>query len=525
MRLIGSRLLVNVVCYIALMFVIFANANIHAQSISPELKRKLAEVYDIEQAKLKDKANIRIQVNALPGGDPVFEKGQDDFIHIASLQKLFLSYAVLNILGPEYRFSTEFYTDYSVDQRGSKFNPTGGVVKFKNAPDDNLGNLYIRGYGDPTFLHRDIFDISRELISRGINGIQDIVVDDSLFIDPPPAAGDAPYQAGSSANCLEFNSYRVDVKGAASGEKPIMHLSRGILAKIENRARTFLKSGTSLDIIQNPDNSVLVGKSFGKNNINFDFFKINIEGRIGATDKLYTKYLAHPYPSAYFGASFKEIFEILGIAVKGAVKFNQVPKEAKLIYNHESKTINEILSDLNHYSSNFIAGQLLFAIGQDDRGLFDQKLGLKNMEAELRKITDFPLGGTFADGSGLSTANRASLKQITYLLKEVYEDPLLSHPFISSLSRFGVSGTLKNRNILKNVAPVWTSVYEEDKKRSESIWGKTGTVDGVSGVAGIAPGLGPMLYSFAIVIEGEIAKNEATIIEDRLVGLISGVSN
>jgi D-alanyl-D-alanine carboxypeptidase len=76
---------------------------------------------------------------------------------------------------------------------------------------------------------------------------------------------------------------------------------------------------------------------------------------------------------------------------------------------------------------------------------------------------------------------------------------------------------------MKDVAAVWTSAYEFDKKRSESIWAKTGTIDGVSGVAGIAPGLSDMIYVFAIVVEGNIPKEEAIKIEDSLVGLIAGV--
>lgn len=498
--------------------------SVSAQTNSPELRRQLSDLHNKLQTELAEKGRIRLIVRSLPTGGDVFESGSLELLPIASLQKLFLTYAALNILGAEYKFPTEFFTDYLLEDLGEKFDPTGGVLKKKSKEViSSLGNLYIRGYGNPGFLHENIMQIARELKARGLDSIQDIVVDDTLFIEPTFPDTDSPYKAGASATAIEFNTYRVDVKGGVVGEKPIVTLSSGVSAKIENRAKTFSKPGVSLEIIQNPDNTSFLGKSLGKSALNLEFFKIAIEGRIGVTDLLSEKYLAHPFPSAYFAASFKQIFSQMGISIKGDIRLDEVPEGAKMIYTHESKPMHEILADLNHYSSNFIAGQLLYAIGQETSGRFSRDQGLKNLESELVKIKNFPEGAKFLDGSGLNKDNRATLNQIVTLIQKVYSDPLLAPPFLSSLSRYGVSGTLKNRNLMKDVAAVWTSAFELDKKRSESIWAKTGTIDGVSGVAGIAPGLSDMIYLFAIVVEGNIPKEEAIKIEDSLVGLIAGV--
>lgn len=507
-----------------LLFLSIFSSYASAQTNSPELRRKLSDLYSKSQEALNGKAKIRIVVRSLPEGGDVFASGESDLVHIASLQKLYLTYAALNILGSEYHFPTEFFTDNLVEDLGEKFDAAGGVLKRSRIPITSLGNLYIRGYGNPSMLHENIFQIGRELKARGLDSIQDLVVDDTLFVNPSPPIGSSPFEAGNSANSVEFNSYRVNVKGALVGEKPIVTLSPGIIAKMENRARTFTKPGLSLEMKQSPDNSELSGKNLGKLAINFDFFRLAIDGRIGAGDPLFEKYLAHPFPAAYYGASFKDVFGIVGIPVKGVVKLDEVPEGAKLIYTHESKPLYEILTDLNHFSSNFIAGQILYAIGQEENGRFSKEQGLKNLDKEIRNIKNYAEGITLIDGSGLDKGNKSTLNLLVSLIEKVYVDPLLAPTFISSLSRYGVSGTLKSRSILKDVAPVWTSIYEEDKKRSESIWAKTGTVDGISGVAGLAPGFNNITYSFAIVIEGDLLKEEAVKIEDAFVGVISGVS-
>lgn len=64
--------------------------------------------------------------------EPAFTHQAQSAFNPASVMKLLTTYAGLEILGPAYAWKTEAYAD-------------GPVVNGKLA-----GNLYIRGYGDPT---------------------------------------------------------------------------------------------------------------------------------------------------------------------------------------------------------------------------------------------------------------------------------------------------------------------------------------------------------------------------------------
>lgn len=69
----------------------------------------------------------------------------------ASLTKLFTTAVALNIMGEEHQLSTKLLTD--------DINLSDKVVN---------GNLYIKGYGNPTFSDFDLQGMINELISKGI---------------------------------------------------------------------------------------------------------------------------------------------------------------------------------------------------------------------------------------------------------------------------------------------------------------------------------------------------------------------
>ena len=84
----------------------------------------------------------------------------------ASNVKLFTAAAALARLGPDYRFATDFYAMGKV---------RGGVLR---------GDLYLKGYGDPLFVHEKMRDFVRRFKLRGVRRIEgDLVADDTFFDD------------------------------------------------------------------------------------------------------------------------------------------------------------------------------------------------------------------------------------------------------------------------------------------------------------------------------------------------------
>jgi D-alanyl-D-alanine carboxypeptidase/D-alanyl-D-alanine-endopeptidase (penicillin-binding protein 4) len=102
----------------------------------------------------------------------------------ASTLKIFTSLVAFHILGPDYRFETEFYSD-----------------------DDN--NLTIKGYGDPGLVSEVLAEISLDLKPK-LPRVNDIILDASYFAQPLEIPGisssSEPYDAPNGALCVNFNT-------------------------------------------------------------------------------------------------------------------------------------------------------------------------------------------------------------------------------------------------------------------------------------------------------------------------------
>jgi D-alanyl-D-alanine carboxypeptidase/D-alanyl-D-alanine-endopeptidase (penicillin-binding protein 4) len=102
----------------------------------------------------------------------------------ASIIKIATALAALEILGPEFRFNTDFYLD---DQQ----------------------NLYIKGFGDPFLISEEVVFIVVKLKELGCTKINDIYLDNTAFqlVAPADGAGasDNPYDA-QNRNRISFIS-------------------------------------------------------------------------------------------------------------------------------------------------------------------------------------------------------------------------------------------------------------------------------------------------------------------------------
>ncbi|EKD38939.1 MAG: hypothetical protein ACD_75C00555G0001, partial [uncultured bacterium] len=121
---------------------------------------------------------------ASPGGRVLLEKNAGTKLIPASTLKIFTSLVALHYLGPEYRFTTEFYLDR----------------------DDNLK---IKGYGDPLLLSETLSEIAAAL-SLKLGSFNDLILDDSFFIGqvhiPGTTPSYQPYDAPNGALCVNFNT-------------------------------------------------------------------------------------------------------------------------------------------------------------------------------------------------------------------------------------------------------------------------------------------------------------------------------
>ena len=118
----------------------------------------------------------------------------------ASVLKIATVSAALTILGPEYRFLTEFYLD-------------------------GHDNLYVKGFGDPTLFSEEVSGIVEQLQRKGLRRVQTLYVDTSTFAltmqVPGQEDSDNAYDAPIGPLSVNFNSAPInkDVNGRiVSGE-------------------------------------------------------------------------------------------------------------------------------------------------------------------------------------------------------------------------------------------------------------------------------------------------------------------
>lgn len=383
----------------------------------------------------------------------------------ASVLKLLTSYTALHRLGAEYRFFTEFFV----------------------VPAGTVANLHVRGGGDPDLTLEAAWLAARALREKGLREIGDIVLDDTRFLVTRDTSGNRAYEAGSGALSFNFNSIQFSICPGAKGKEARV--------TVEPREAGVTVSGSI---------GTGGGGSPGVESTS-EPLTYRLSGSIPSNGGCLSLYRSVSHPTLYFGRTFREILRSLGIVVRGKIREGGVPDGREPIYVAESKPLHDILGGLNRYSNNFVAEQLLNILGEE-RGLFSRAKGLAVLETTLHSLGVPPSEFHLEDASGLSHANRISPRALGRVMRAALADFKIAAEFEASLSRSGESGTLKRRRF--GAAPLL-------------VRGKTGSLDGVSSLAGVLPLRSGKQAGFVILGNGIASKGSALVVEERVVELLA----
>jgi D-alanyl-D-alanine carboxypeptidase/D-alanyl-D-alanine-endopeptidase (penicillin-binding protein 4) len=270
----------------------------------------------------------------------------------ASTIKVLTALMALEILGPEYRFTTRIFLDK-----------------------DKV--LYIRGEGDPFLTSETIAAMALQLKNLGITEVEAMVLDDSAFAleGPPPGSSNSsnPYDAQSAALAVNFNALPFFVTPAhevSSGEEqtPLLPMMTDI------------------------------ARHYGQGR-----YRVNV----GAFPSLQN----HSNVLRYSGELLTALFEIQGIVVKNGFRRGKTPGHARSILVYESETtVAELVRLCLYYSNNFIANQLFLSCGTRIHGFPAtwEKAGRAARQYIEERLFLSPEHIRMEDGSGLSTENRIS---------------------------------------------------------------------------------------------------------------------
>ncbi len=334
-------------------------------------------------------------------GEILYAQNSEKLYIPASILKILTSLAAIHILGENHRFSTDYYFD------------------------KQSNNLYIKGFGDPLFISEMIELMCSEIILKAhVKQINNIILDQTFFAQniKIPGKGDSlnPYDAVVGALCANFNT---------------------ITFKFDGKKNRFISGEPQIPLLHIFHNDI---KDTGLK-----------EGRI---------ILSRQQSFLYPGLLIKYFLEQHNIKTTGAVLTGAFDTKGQKAFSFQSAfQTTDLVQKLLKFSNNFIANQLLLAMGAKifgkpatlEKGIKALKL-FSQQNLNLDNIIIF-------EGSGLSRKNLISPSQmLTTLLKFM--------PYHSLL------------------------------KRNDYDYYKTGTLLDVSTRAGYILGKNNRLYPYVIVV-------------------------
>jgi D-alanyl-D-alanine carboxypeptidase/D-alanyl-D-alanine-endopeptidase (penicillin-binding protein 4) len=311
----------------------------------------------------------------------------------ASTMKLVTTKAALDLLGPTFTWKTQAYAN------GMQ---TGDVLE---------GDLIIKGSGDPKLVTENFWLFLRQIRARGIREIRgDLLLDRSAFeeivYDPASFDGDAmkPYNAGADALLLNYESFRF---------RFVPNETAGLVNVVmDPPAAGYPIAAPALSSEDCGDWQGKLGAALDGNSASFG-------GSFAASCGEKTWYV-HPHRmthTQYFAAVFRQMWSDLGGVFRGEIKSGTTPTNARLVTQWESMTLPEVIRDINKYSNNVMARQLLLTLAANVSGLPG------NTERGAQAVRDWFASHKIdaselivENGSGLSRNERISARTMARML-------------------------------------------------------------------------------------------------------------
>ena len=412
---------------------------------------------------------VSIQVQAVESTKPFLSMNAQTSVQPASLMKLITTAAALDLLGPDYRWSTRVYTNGTQN---------GDVLQ---------GDLIIRGSGDPRFSQQDLWQLLRRLRALGIRQITgDVILDRSLFASYKDDAAQFDQKPERAYNALP-DALLLDTKSVLVQLIPDAARQR-VRVTLEPYLTDFSLSAPTLSGGECGDWRTQLGLRVEQKKIIFaGSYALSCGERTIAV---------HAYPlthNEYFDSSLRQLWREMGGSLQGVTREGVLPTQAQEITQWQSAALTDAIRDINKFSNNVMARQLLLTLAAE-RG---HQPASKEAGAAVIRQWLIAKGINAAElvidnGSGLSRADRLSAALLARILQAAWMSPTMPE-FIASLPLAGVDGTMRKRAeslSVKSFAHI-----------------KTGSLTEVAGIAGyVTTRSGKRMIVVCIVNHSEAGK-------------------
>lgn len=406
----------------------------------------------------------------------------------ASNTKIVTAVTAMHTLGPSYRFKTEVI-------RRARLR--GGTL---------AGNLYLKGYGDPTLRRSDLRDLARRVRAAGIRTVNGNLVADASFFDNVGynPTWSTSYAAGyyaaevsglTLAPDADYNPGTVQINyapGPAAG-KP---------AKITftPRAASYLRVSDEVTTGKRGTASTFsASRSYGS-------AVIKLRGKVPRGRSTGHVLITVARPDLYAAAVFRAQLRRAGVAVRGTTRAFATPAGGRTVIARDtSMTLSKLLVPFLKLSNNGHAEALTKAMGALKGRPGNWADGLSYTRAYLKRLGVGMKRVRLRDGSGLSLADRLTPRGVARVLFRVRREPWFPAFYaalpVAGNTRRMVGGSLRYRM--------------NGTRAANNARAKTGALTGVTALSGYVRGRDGRPYVFSMLSQYSDASPRP--VEDKLV--------
>ena len=394
---------------------------------------------------------VSVWVQPVDADRPTLAIRADQPMNPASVMKLVTSFAALEQLGPAHTWRTRLAVTGPI---------RGGLLE---------GDLHLLGGADPMLGYDRLWKMLRRVRNLGIERVAgDIVLDASVLRLPPhdPDAFDGrglrPYNSGPHGLLMHYNTVLLGLYPGKAASEPVTLAAEPPLAgvTIDNRIRTSdAPCGTWYKDLQA---QIEPGQ------------RLVLSGTLPRACGPRT-WSAAPLPPAEFGTALvSALWSEAGGRLGGQVREGTTPTGATELIRDDSPALADVIREMNKWSSNVIARQLLATLGASRPELPQSATdmvtaGAQSAQEALAAAGIGTEGLVIENGSGLSRIERIRADSLGQLLIAAWQRPWMPE-YISALPVAGLDGTARRR---LSGSPVSGQAHI-----------KTGTLNGVRAMGG-----------------------------------------
>lgn len=338
------------------------------------------------------------------------------------------------------------------------------------------GRIVVRGDGDPLFTTSDMDTLARQMAAALPPGRSwRLTGDVRAFTDPPWPSGwmwdDEPDPTAPFISPLSVNGNTVTVTVTpAAADRPAVRVDP---LPAYHRVRVEARMATTAD----PADPLTVTRPPGG-----DGREIFVRGSLGRSDAPVRERVSVRDPAAFFLALLADRLSAAGVAAEpGGADVNDSLAGPPIA--RRTRTLDSIVTEMNLRSDNLAAECILRAAGGGSArtgiAAIRQALGARGLDT---------LQWMQADGSGASRYNLLSPDALVDLLRTAANDTGLGPLFRRGLPVAGRTGTLSSR--MKGTSA------------EGRVSAKTGTLTGITALAGYATTADAEELAFAVMFQG-----------------------